>query len=571
MGQAIATGAPEEVTTLLKRLGRISDNAEAVRQLTGCYGGGNWFPIRRRGQDSNGLFRLTAPILHAAHTGNTLMFSTVYGAMRDKLRAQQVERGISAIDKGGRSVLTMAVMSKNADMVEAVLCALDEVLTAEEVKAVMMFKFDRKNILNWAATSGSKDVFEATVKALEKRLKHEEVKAILGVSPDGRCITNPTLMSSAATSGNEETWDAVIDTLGQWISKHEVQYMMAAAEPKDSNVLHAAVQSGSIGIFHAVLADLNRHLIPNKVEGLIGSRDNLGNSILHCAANSGSKEIFLAALGVVGKDQVKQMMMPSFEPDVVVSVLHAAAGSGNEDCFKAVLAAVENELEAVEVKATIKSTGRPIHWISRVDKTGNYRSTILHSAADSGNTPVIEAVMCTLRENLDVNEIKAILAFTGSNHDEGTHIAGRERTVGQESILHSAVTSGNQDAFEAMLAVTVDGISSPEVKSLMISAAKNEGLRRLAVGSGNVELWRVVAREMGEELAIDDDSDLSCLLDAAACGGYVRMWDAVTKVAEQRGGVIPRWVGTHGRGSPIFLGLSGAETPPPLKRCIGLT
>eukprot|EP00903_Cladosiphon_okamuranus_P011434 g10773.t3 len=526
MGQAIATGAPEEVTTLLKRLGRISDNAEAVRQLTGCYGGGNWFPIRRRGQDSNGLFRLTAPILHAAHTGNTLMFSTVYGAMRDKLRAQQVERGISAIDKGGRSVLTMAVMSKNADMVEAVLCALDEVLTAEEVKAVMMFKFDRKNILNWAATSGSKDVFEATVKALEKRLKHEEVKAILGVSPDGRCITNPTLMSSAATSGNEETWDAVIDTLGQWISKHEVQYMMAAAEPKDSNVLHAAVQSGSIGIFHAVLADLNRHLIPNKVEGLIGSRDNLGNSILHCAANSGSKEIFLAALGVVGKDQVK---------------------------------------------ATIKSTGRPIHWISRVDKTGNYRSTILHSAADSGNTPVIEAVMCTLRENLDVNEIKAILAFTGSNHDEGTHIAGRERTVGQESILHSAVTSGNQDAFEAMLAVTVDGISSPEVKSLMISAAKNEGLRRLAVGSGNVELWRVVAREMGEELAIDDDSDLSCLLDAAACGGYVRMWDAVTKVAEQRGGVIPRWVGTHGRGSPIFLGLSGAETPPPLKRCIGLT
>ena len=48
------------------------------------------------------------------------------------------------------------------------------------------------------------------------------------------------------------------------------------------------------------------------------------------------------------------MMMPSSEPDAVVSVLHAAAGSGSVDCFEAVLAA----LDADEVWKSDRVVGR---------------------------------------------------------------------------------------------------------------------------------------------------------------------------------------------------------------------
>ncbi len=45
----------------------------------------------------------------------------------------QMKRGITARDEGSRSVLAMAVASKNKGMVEAVLAALEERLTDDEV------------------------------------------------------------------------------------------------------------------------------------------------------------------------------------------------------------------------------------------------------------------------------------------------------------------------------------------------------------------------------------------------------------------------------------------------------
>lgn len=44
-----------------------------------------------------------------------------------------MKRGITARDEGSRSVLAMAVASRNEGMVEAVLAALEERLTDDEV------------------------------------------------------------------------------------------------------------------------------------------------------------------------------------------------------------------------------------------------------------------------------------------------------------------------------------------------------------------------------------------------------------------------------------------------------
>lgn len=93
IGQAICTGDPEAVSAFLDGI----DSASAIRQLVGGYGGGR--KIDKVGRkvdkdvlrkDDQGLFRMTVPLLHAAYTGNIAMFSTVLGAMRAKLRAQQV-------------------------------------------------------------------------------------------------------------------------------------------------------------------------------------------------------------------------------------------------------------------------------------------------------------------------------------------------------------------------------------------------------------------------------------------------------------------------------------------------
>lgn len=85
MEMAISSGAPEEVTGLLALLESMN-KASITRELTGCYGGKRGNPPRA---DENGLFRMTVPLLHAAFTGSTAMFSTVLRAMRAKLRAQQ--------------------------------------------------------------------------------------------------------------------------------------------------------------------------------------------------------------------------------------------------------------------------------------------------------------------------------------------------------------------------------------------------------------------------------------------------------------------------------------------------
>lgn len=85
MESAICTGTPEEVRALLALLESMNKNAIA-RELTGCYGGRRGHPPR---VDENGLFRMTVPLLHAALTGSTAMFSTVLNAVRVKLTARQ--------------------------------------------------------------------------------------------------------------------------------------------------------------------------------------------------------------------------------------------------------------------------------------------------------------------------------------------------------------------------------------------------------------------------------------------------------------------------------------------------
>lgn len=85
MESAICSAVPAEVTALLDLLRNMS-KASMDRELTGCYGGRRGNPPR---VDDNGLFRMTVPLLHAAFTGSTGMFSTVLGAMRANLRPQQ--------------------------------------------------------------------------------------------------------------------------------------------------------------------------------------------------------------------------------------------------------------------------------------------------------------------------------------------------------------------------------------------------------------------------------------------------------------------------------------------------
>ena len=95
MQQAISTGDPAQVSAYLSSM----DKPSAVRQLTGCYGG--WPPAFGPRPDGKGLFRMTAPLLHAAYTGNTAIFSNVHDAMRRKLRNQQVRLLQTSVSSGG--------------------------------------------------------------------------------------------------------------------------------------------------------------------------------------------------------------------------------------------------------------------------------------------------------------------------------------------------------------------------------------------------------------------------------------------------------------------------------------
>jgi len=89
MELAIGTGDPGLVASFLHSL----DKTSAASQLTGCYGG-RYLEVEGRGaqRDANehGLVPMTTPLLHAARTGSTAMFSAVFSAMRDRLWAKQV-------------------------------------------------------------------------------------------------------------------------------------------------------------------------------------------------------------------------------------------------------------------------------------------------------------------------------------------------------------------------------------------------------------------------------------------------------------------------------------------------
>lgn len=74
------------MSTLLEAM----DKASAIRQLTGCYGGRGIGIGNHYVEDANGLFGMTVSLLHAAYTGNILVFSTLLGSMRDTLRDQKV-------------------------------------------------------------------------------------------------------------------------------------------------------------------------------------------------------------------------------------------------------------------------------------------------------------------------------------------------------------------------------------------------------------------------------------------------------------------------------------------------
>lgn len=83
---AIQRGHPEAVQQLLGAL----SGREAIEELTKTYGG----VVQDEGvdeddpvADENGLYQGTSPILHAAKTGKTSMFS----AIRNAMRARQVK------------------------------------------------------------------------------------------------------------------------------------------------------------------------------------------------------------------------------------------------------------------------------------------------------------------------------------------------------------------------------------------------------------------------------------------------------------------------------------------------
>ncbi|CAM9407991.1 unnamed protein product [Scytosiphon promiscuus] len=268
MEQAICTGDPGEISALLSGLDKIS----AVKQLTGCYGGRpsheriNDDPV----EDGHGLFRMTNPLLHAAHTGITSIFSAVHGAMQDKLRARQVKMEVREKDESSRSILMMAVVSKNKDMFEAALATLEQHLTKDEVNEMMTSMGplsrsgeDENNVLDWAARSGCKDLFEAALAAVRTWLTQQEVGALMTHSARGPWLRS-RILESAAASGDEDTWHAVLTAL----LTTEMKGGVTSMEPDEKeSVLKSAIRSGSVGTFVTVLADVNGHPLLEEVHG----------------------------------------------------------------------------------------------------------------------------------------------------------------------------------------------------------------------------------------------------------------------------------------------------------------
>ncbi|CAM9247314.1 unnamed protein product [Scytosiphon promiscuus] len=558
MEQAICTGDPDEISTLLSRL----DKVPAIKQLTGCYGGRlsqyRRYPVLV--EDGHGLRRMTNPLLHAARTGTTSMFSTVHGAMQEKLRARQVKIAMQAEDSGSRSLLMMAAASKNKEMFEAALATLEQHLTKDEVKDMMIsFEEDDSNVLDWAARSGCKDLFEAALAAMNKWLTQKEVGALMTHSASELGLRNQ-ILESAAAGGDEDTWRAVLTALETAKVKDEVMSMEPDAK---KSVLKSAIRSGSVGTFSSVFTDLKGHLLLEKpavdfpswsilLEAIdSGRRDmlvavqatlktNLGTAkcnhlsqeyveALHAAAKSGSPDILAAVLGMLAvpdEDKMKAMTTPCIGRHST-SALHAAAGSGSKGMFEAVLTALAAYPD--EVKRAIKATGPAAVRGFSAGGTGPDACTILHSAAFSGSRDVVEAVKATIGKELNQEEIKALLEF--KRPCEGSF--SRRMIKNGRSILHSAVMSGSKDVFEAVLTGPVGNMSSVKVKNVLISATNDGGLLEHAVKCGNADLFRTVVRETKDEF-LCDESQANDLLSRAAKTGCVDMWKAATEVAMQQ-------------------------------------
>eukprot|EP00903_Cladosiphon_okamuranus_P019127 g17596.t4 len=240
---------------------------------------------------------------------------------------------------------------------------------------------------------------------------------------------------------------------------------------------------------------------------MVSFRGPFGRNIFHSAANSGSKAMFDAVSAVVKGDKVKSMILSSLEGgvEVVVSVLHAAAHSGSKECFEGVLNFLEDKLAPEEVEKVIKSTG---HFFFRLDTSircvDDYHWTILDSAAYSGSTAVVEAVLATIRKKLGSDEVKTMIMFTGGYRFDS------------RCILKSAAMSGSKDVFEALLAVPIEDMPSL-VRGMMTSFAKGfYGILASSVKSGNMELFQRMIRE------VDQDFDMLSSAVSSRDPGIVR-------------------------------------------------
>ncbi|CAM9247540.1 unnamed protein product [Scytosiphon promiscuus] len=300
----------------------------------------------------------------------------------------QVKIAMRAEDEGSRSLLMMAVASKNKDMFGASLAVLEQNLTKYEVKKMMIsmgplprYRMNHSNVLDWAARSGCKDLFEAALTAVKKWLTQIEVGALTTSSARGE-TNRSRILESAAASGDVDTWRAVLTALETTEVKDEVMSMEPDAK---ISVLKSAIRSGSVDMFVTVFADLNGHLLLEepandfefwsillkaigsgrhdmliavqtalKTNLVAAKRDPLSQQYveaLHAAAKSGSTDILEAVLGMLdvpGEDKIKAMTMPCTSRKST-SALHAAAGSGSKEMFEVVLTALAGKLPPDEV------------------------------------------------------------------------------------------------------------------------------------------------------------------------------------------------------------------------------
>ncbi|CAN0212826.1 unnamed protein product [Ectocarpus sp. 6 AP-2014] len=555
MESAICSAVPAEVTALLDLLRNMS-KASMDRELTGCYGGRRGNPPR---VDDNGLFRMTVPLLHAAFTGSTGMFSTVLGAMRANLRPQQardVRRALVARDGHERTILAMALTSKSKGLFEAALAALEEDLTRNEVgpqesplasaersphaTAIMDLKFysdwamlaslssvsrwmrlqvkelmmtpdaDGQKILHWAAATGCLHTFDTVLSALGSRLDQGEVEHLMAAST--AASTNDifsesrTVLNSAASSGGSQVFVAVLDELERCLSAWQVKRMMIYQDMDlQENLLHSAINSRSTNAFDTVLSSVTSRLTPTEARNFLLRADD-GKTLLHAAAGSGSKDTFEAVLStllrIFGPEKVQAILTSKAKHGK--TILQFAAQSGNKESFGAVLAAVKG------TPAAQKGTDVTV-WSSRGDS-----GRVLCAAASSGSRGTFEAVLGSLELELPPDEVKTLLTSSGN---------------GGKSLITLAVSSGSKEVFEAVLAA----LSSWQVRDAMRTSSMHAELLVAAAKSGSIELWQAVVNDTREGKAlgqakasvVSDDQGASLLLRTAASQGTVRMWEAV--------------------------------------------